>query len=398
MGQPGNSLIVLPSCIHNVDSPYVLEFKKSIPAGSNRYKKLTTGNWAYDAKQLITRDPTVTLLQRTESGPYEPPKSDSMVDTGANSAVASLDVLLANEIRIPRNNTDKIKLSGIHGEETVHDRVQIVVELFGNRVDSQGYEVKNFHMRESIMLEISVVILEGSNVPLLLGLHESTQAEFVIDCRTGRIMRMSQPFGPDQLIYKPDMVFHSKYSHPCNNRIPMEDEEKWVDQFQRNVAHERKEYKDTITHSFDQCLLHQHVNGEPLDPSRYGRNLLLEPCTTAASDVLGKCTRPIMANLATMLGAEASIHVNVARVEQSAKDRERDIINKLRQKWEPILQSLADLPLLGDDLSSGTTPTADALMEANLWWGLSDELGESLDAESFHYLLTQGHLREEDVE
>ena len=78
---------------------------------------------------------------------------------------------------------------------------------------------------------------------------------------------------------------------------------------------------------------------------------------------------------------------------------EAAITLKLQERWTPMFEALKNLPKEGSDTEAqtGATLKADSLLEAQIWWKVSDDVGETLDAESFHWLLTQTHLCEEDL-
>lgn len=51
------------------------------------------------------------------------------------------------------------------------------------------------------MLVVDVIVVDGPNVPFLLGMKEAVKAELFYDARSGRLMRMFQPYGNEVLIY-----------------------------------------------------------------------------------------------------------------------------------------------------------------------------------------------------
>jgi len=64
----------------------------------------------------------------------------ALFDVGAQGAVVSSAMLAKYGIDIPATERKKVRLLGVQGASTIQDKLTIVFEIFGDRVDAEGYE------------------------------------------------------------------------------------------------------------------------------------------------------------------------------------------------------------------------------------------------------------------
>jgi hypothetical protein len=330
----------------------------------------------------------------------------ALFDVGAQGAVVSRAMLEKYNIDIPASERRKVRLLGVQGESTIQDKVTIVFEIFGNRVDSEGCEIDLISTRESLLLQVDAIIVDDPNITMLLGMNEAVKAELVFHAQTGRIMRMVQPYGADVHIYHATTIFKSAFLNGSLNDVPDYLRERWT----ANSQQCRQAEVSTLKH----MLALNHVpftrfckDVEVPSIERFrdmgvstGRiEDIFEPWSPTqklptTQDIMQRCNTVVMACVGQHLAESSPLHLLPPLEVPTTATSEPSTLTKLqalREKWRDYTQAIAALPLASAD---GTPLIQASLAQARLQWEISDMQGPEMSAETFHFLHTQELLLE----
>jgi hypothetical protein len=327
----------------------------------------------------------------------------ALFDVGAQGAVVSSAMLAKYGIEIPATERKKVRLLGVQGASTIQDKVTIVFEIFGNRVDAKGCEIDLISTRESLLLQVDAIIVDDPNITMLLGMNEAVKAELVFHAQTGRIMRMIQPYGADVHIYHATTIFKSAFLNGSMNDIPQPLQQQWQENTTSCQKEEMRQHAQMLAINHIPLYRFCQNIGEPSEErfrpmgTTTKSSDVFEPWSLAGhvpfpttTDVMSACTPAVLAYVGKTLAESSPLHLlsPLENTQPTTSVSEPSMVTKLqalREKWREYTTAVAALPLAAPD---GTPIIQASLAQARLQWDISDKEGPEMSAETFHFLHT----------